>query len=277
MQDDNIQRRNRFLSNNRWTGLLFLLIGGVLLLRQTGFPLPHWLFTWEMIVITVGLFIGVRHGFKDFSWLIMVLVGFVFLSDDIWPGIQLRQYAVPIIIIALGLLFILSPRRMCGGRGRFRKHSCHRRRDQQFREHPLSGEKGFGGQQPPFESAATSVTDADNTNETMIDVVSIFAGIKKRVLSKQFAGGDIVCVFGGAEVNLTNADFVSPVELDLTMVFGGTKLIVPSNWEVRSEVAAIFGGVDDKRPHPSGGVPEKIVVLKGTLMFGGVEINSFAA
>lgn len=269
MQDDNIQRRNRFLSNNRWTGLLFLLIGGVLLLRQTGFPLPNWLFTWEMILITVGLFIGVRHGFKDFSWLIMVLVGFVFLSDDIWPGIQLRQYAVPIIIIALGLLFILSPRRMCGGRGRFRRHYYQRMREEAFND------QLFG--QPPVEAAPTNVQDSGSVNETMIDVVSIFAGIKKRVLSKQFTGGDIVCVFGGAEVNLTNADFVSPVELDLTMVFGGTKLIVPANWEIRSEVAAIFGGVDDKRPQSASGVPEKTVVLKGTLMFGGVEINSFAA
>ena len=56
-----------------------------------------------MILIVVGLVIGIRHGFKDFSWLIMVVVGLVFLSDDIYPEIKLRQYAVPIIIITVGL------------------------------------------------------------------------------------------------------------------------------------------------------------------------------
>jgi hypothetical protein len=44
---------------------------------------------------------------------------------------------------------------------------------------------------------------------------------------------------------------------------------------VRSEIAAIFGGVDDKRPQPANAAPEKILVLKGTIIFGGVEVNSF--
>ena len=109
----------------------------------------------------------------------------------------------------------------------------------------------------------------------MLDITSIFAGIKKRVLSKQFKGGDITCVFGGAELNLMNADFKSPIVLDVTMIFGGTKLIMPPNWELRSEVTAIFGGVDDKRPQAST-VPEKIIILSGTLMFGGIEVNSFS-
>ena len=218
-----------------------------------------------MILILFGLFIGVKHGFKDFSWLIMILVGVVFLSDDIWPGIRLREFAIPIIIIALGLLFILSPKRMCSGRGRFRRHSQRATVD------------AFNA---PLENSAVQSTDVitsdgSTTQETELDIVSIFAGVKKRVLSKQFRGGDIVCVFGGAEINLTNADFVSPVVLDVTMIFGGTKLIVPANWELRSEVAAIFGGVDDKRPQPTISVPEKTIILKGTLMFGGIEVNSF--
>lgn len=257
MQEQNVQRRNKFLSNNRWTGLILLVVGGVLLLRQTGYPLPYWLISWEMILIVVGLVIGIRHGFKDFSWLIMILVGVVFLSDDVFPEIKLRQLAVPIIIITVGLLFVLSPKRMCGGHNR-------RRRD------PLQlGELPKLGPVDPFS------TDADTTQETVLDITSIFAGIKKRVLSKQFKGGDITCVFGGAELNLMNADFTSPIVLDVTMIFGGTKLIMPPNWELRSEVTAIFGGVDDKRPQASG-VPEKVVILSGTLMFGGIEVNSFS-
>lgn len=258
MEEQN-SSKNKFLSNNRWAGLLFLIVGGVLLMRQTGYPFPSWLFTWEMILILVGLFIGIRHGFRDFSWIVMILIGLVFLSDDLYPGIRLKQYAVPIIIIALGVLFILSPRRMCGGRGRFRRHHFKR-----------------PGELPPPDSAEVITPETDITQDTELDIVSIFAGIKKRIMSKQFRGGDIVCVFGGAEINLTHSDFISPVVLDVTMVFGGTKLIIPANWEVRSEVTAIFGGVDDKRPQPTSSIPEKTIILKGTLMFGGIEVNSFA-
>ena len=238
--------------------MLFLIVGGVLLMRQTGYPFPAWLFTWEMILILMGLFIGIRHGFRDFSWLVMIIIGLVFLSDDLYPGIQIKQYAVPIIIIALGVLFILSPRRMCGGKGRFRKHQFNR-----------------PAELPPADSAEVITPETDITQDTELDIVSIFAGIKKRIMSKQFRGGDIVCVFGGAELNLTHSDFISPVVLDVTMVFGGTKLIIPANWEVRSEVTAIFGGVDDKRPQPTSSIPEKTIILKGTLMFGGIEVNSF--
>jgi predicted membrane protein len=256
--EEQIIPQKRFRNNNRWTGVLFLLVGAVLLLRQTGYPFPPWLFSWQMILIVIGLFIGVRHRFKDLSWLVMVIVGFVFIYDDIWPGMEIRRFAFPIIIITLGLLFIFSPRGMCRGHGRFRRRFNH-----------------YNEPMPSTDAASIMPYEGEKSKETQLDIVSIFAGVKKRVLSKQFTGGDIVCVFGGAEINLTNADFISPVVLDVTMVFGGTKLIVPANWELRSEVAAIFGGVDDKRPQPSTGVPEKTIILKGTLMFGGIEVNSF--
>src|SRR6476620_3623863 len=121
MEEQNIQKRRFLRNNNRWVGLLLLVVGAVLLLRQTGYPIPDWIFSWQMILMLVGLFIGIRHGFKDYSWLIMIVVGFVFLSDDIWPGMKLKQFAVPIIVIAVGLLFFLSPRRMCGGHNKFRR------------------------------------------------------------------------------------------------------------------------------------------------------------
>jgi len=187
----------------------------------------------------------------------MILVGAVFLSGDIWPELQIRQYAIPIIVIAVGLLFILSPRRACGGPGKFRRHF------NRFEEIP-----------PETETTGLMPYE-DKSQETQIDIVSVFSGVKKRVLSKQFKGGDVVCIFGGAEINLTHADFKSPVVLDVTMVFGGIKLIIPANWELRSEISAIFGGIDDKRPQPTSGVPEKTIILEGTLMFGGVEVNSF--
>lgn len=268
MQPDT--QKPRKYRGNIWVGLLFLLIGGLLLLRQSGYPLPHWIFSWQMLLIGLGVFVGIKNRFRDFSWLLLIFIGFIFLSDNIWPGYSVKQYMWPIIIIALGLMFIFAPK----GSSTCRARRFQRRK--MFRERMMA-RRGF----PMNESNAvhaepiTEETDYDNTVETDLDIVSIFGGVKKKVLSKEFRGGEIVCVFGGAQINLSNADFTSPIELELVQIFGGTKLVVPANWEIRSEIAAIFGGVDDKRPQPANAVPEKTLILKGTIIFGGVEVNSF--
>ncbi|MEP7259236.1 MAG: LiaF domain-containing protein [Flavitalea sp.] len=234
---------------NSWVGLLFLLVGGGLLLRQMGYAFPSWLFRWEMILILVGLFIGIKHKFQDLTWVILVVVGMVFLSEDIWPGISIQQYAWPIGIIAVGLAILLSPRRIY----KFKNKDA-RKDGLEEKANPFS----FGPYQEPE-----------------LDIVSIFGSIKKRALSKDFRGGEIVCIFGGSEINLSSADFISPIVIDVTQIFGGTTLIVPANWEVRSEIAAIFGGIDDKRPQAGNVHPEKVLILKGTSIFGGIEIKSY--
>ena len=237
-------------------GIVFLVVGGIWLLRLAGFPLPSWLFTWEMILIGLGIFTGIRNGFRDFSWLVFILVGGVFMLDNIWPDLTFRKYMWPAIIITLGLVFIFAPKGPC---------KSHRRR---------SRPPQYGSSQDAVATTREEY-EFDNTLETALDIVSIFGGVTKKVLSKQFVGGDVVCIFGGAQINLANADFKSPIVLDLVQIFGGTKLVVPANWEIRSEIAAIFGGVDDKRPQPANAIPEKTVILKGTIIFGGVEVNSF--
>ena len=106
MEEQNNQKK-RFLHSNRWAGLLFLLVGGVLLLRQTGYPFPHWLFSWETILILVGLFIGIRHRFKDFSWLIMILVGAVFVCGDNLAVLQNGPNADTVIVIGVGVFLVV--------------------------------------------------------------------------------------------------------------------------------------------------------------------------
>lgn len=64
--------------------------------------------------------------------------------------------------------------------------------------------------------------------------------------------------------------------MELTTIFGGTKFIVPSNWTVKSEAVTIFGGLEDKRNTQTLiDNPDKILLLKGTVIFGGIEIKSF--
>ena len=58
--------------------------------------------------------------------------------------------------------------------------------------------------------------------------------------------------------------------------FGGAKIIVPSNWVVQNEIDGVFHGVEDKRNYNSSGLnSDKVLVLKGSAVFGGVEIRSY--
>jgi hypothetical protein len=110
--------------------------------------------------------------------------------------------------------------------------------------------------------------------EEQLEIVSVFSAVNRKVFSKNFVGGEIVCVFGGSEVNFMNADIsAGTVELEVVCIFGGATLFIPPNWHVRSEMGSVFGGVDDKRKNP---VPDhsRTLIIKGVCIFGGLEIKT---
>jgi predicted membrane protein len=154
----------------------------------------------------------------------------------------------------VGLILVLRPRR--------KRHFLY------WDKHEEQRQSGEPAQHESIPYKGSSVED-------FIDVTSIFGGVKKNILSKNFKGGDIVSVFGGSEINLSQADFDQKVIIDAVQIFGGTKLIIPSHWQVRSEVVAIFGGIEDKRAQLTTSSPERILILKGFTMFGGLEIKSY--
>src|SRR5450631_1028815 len=92
-----------------WSGLFFLLIGGILLLDQMGFPFPDWLFNWHVLLIAIGLFIGFRHNFRGGAWLILIMVGSFYLVQDNFPEWPVHRFIWPAVLIGVGLIFILRP------------------------------------------------------------------------------------------------------------------------------------------------------------------------
>jgi len=237
------------------TGIFLLIIGGVALLKAMLFPLPAWVFTWQMLLIALGFFLGIRHNFRGGAWFILMLVGVVFLVNEFFPELMLRQYLWPAALIVLGLFFIIKPRH---------------RRWKNYIDNKIEGNND------KIETEMNPMHDESTSSEDFIDSTSIFGGIKKNIISKNFKGGDITNIMGGSEIDFTQADINGTATIDLTQVFGGTKLIVPSNWQVKTQMAAIFGGVEDKRSAQNVALdPNKILILDGTSIFGGIEIRSY--
>jgi predicted membrane protein len=240
-------------------GLFLLLIGGLLLLYQMGFPLPDWLFNWHALLIAIGLFLGIRHGFRGGAWLILILVGGFFMIQDNFPMIPLHRFLWPSVLIFVGLLVMLPRRRPRWG-------------------HEWKEEFGPDRWKDKYRSRYTQTFASSKegySSEDYIDSTAIFGGVHKKIVSKNFKGGDVTSIMGGTELDLTQADFTGIVRLDVTQVMGGTKIIVPPHWEVRTEVTAMFAGFEDKRQQPAVTNPEKVLILDGTSFFGGIELRNF--
>ncbi len=232
------------------TGLFLVGIGGLLLLDQMGFDLPQWLLSWHMLLIAIGVFLGFKHGFRGAAWLILILIGGFYLFEDNFPKTELHRFAWPAILIIIGVVVIMRPRR----------NPSHHWRWEEFAKRKNCA---YGYGQETYSS------------EDYIDSTTIFGGVHKRIVSKNFKGGDITSIMGGTEINLSQADINGIVVLDVTQIMGGTKLIVPGHWEIRSEVSAVFAGFEDKRQQSAVTNPDKVLVLKGTSIFGGIEIRNY--
>ncbi len=256
---DNKKGNGRILA-----GLFLLGIGSVLFLRQFGFPMPYWLFQWPVLLIVIGVFIGLRHNFRGPGWLILILIGSIFLADFINPEFYLRKFTLPIIIIIIGAVMIFRPRRF-----RHRNHylpygGWHNR--WQTQNDPIN--------QPGTEQQPTG--GKTYSKEDYIDSTAIFGSVRKVIVSKDFKGGEMVSIFGGNEIDLSQADINGVAKLEVTTIMGGVKLILPSHWDVKSEMVAFFGGIEDKRQIPPGvNNPGKLLLLEGTSIFGGIEIRNY--
>lgn len=257
MEDNNTQTNSNEFTYLSWkknqrrgkivAGILVVLFGSLFLINEMGFHLPRWIFGWEMILIGIGVVMVVKHKFKKMSAYLLILIGFTFLMKDFYPTLVNVRILWPIVIIVFGLSLIFKSR---NSEKEIRKYK------KKFGHFPKAGLEGI-------------------SSDDFIDSVSFFSGVQKNVLSKNFKGADIVTVFGGSEISLAHADFEGEATMDITTVFGGMTLVIPPNWQVRSEVVSVFGGVEDKRPTWTGmDLSTKVLVLRGSCVFGGVEINS---
>lgn len=237
-------------------GLIIIAVGAILLLRNTGVYFPRWLFTWPIILILVAIYQGFKHNFKNSSWLILLAVGSFFLVQKSMPDLSRQPLFWPLVVIAAGVIFMVRPRH-----GNFipPANPGATNWSEDSSSYPVARQGGF-----PDES-------------DQINVRSVFSGVKRSMLSKNFQGGTISSIFGGSEIDFSQAEINGQAVLHFEVLFGGAKIIIPSHWAVQNEIDGIFHGVDDNRRfNPDAALnPGKVLILKGSVTFGGVEIRSY--
>ncbi|MCF6170193.1 MAG: cell wall-active antibiotics response protein [Bacteroidales bacterium] len=234
---------NKSLDKRNITGLILIVFGGLLLLNTfdiIGFSVSYYIFSWKTLLIVIGLVLINRRENNKIG-LLLIGVGTAFwVLDFAGLYVSFGKVFLPLILITIGIVVITR-------RGR---------REQ-------------AGQ--PLRSADGSL------NTDYLDDISILGGGIRRIDSHNFKGGNITAIFGGSEFDLKNAE-ISPegCVIDVFTMFGGTKLIVPEDWDVKSDVLSLFGGFGDKRQAKSlKSEVKKVLLIKGVVLFGGMEIKSY--
>lgn len=266
-------------------GFIILAIGVILLLRKVGVFVPGWLLTWPMILIVIGTFAVIKHEFKSFFGFVMLFIGAYFLlRNEFDLDFGISQYVWPLGLIILGAYLILHKRRENRVLEDIRHNWEKGRQESKPKVSPFSSsvEEAKIVDASGEANSGTSGTGSDFTRATgtsfgdRLDIDAIFSGVTRKVMSKNFQGGKVTAAFGGADIEMTQVDFTGVVTIQLDIIFGGVKLIVPPHWDIRTEISNIAAGLEDKRLFREGGVdPSKVVILKGTILFGGLEIKSY--
>ena len=210
-----------------------------------------------------------------FFGLLVVAVGMILLLDNVgtvdageifstwWPAVIVlaglltfaanpRHWPVALIITAVGLAFLLSNLGVAD-----------------IGDFVIPAAIIVVGLLVIFGRGLGSRTEAGDR----VNSFNVFSGSELASHSKQFKGGSVSAIFGGAEVDLRDAVPAPDARLDVFAAFGGVEVRVPEGWHVDVRGLPLFGGIENvtaKEPVPADGT---VFVVNATVLFGGLEIK----
>jgi hypothetical protein len=106
-----------------------------------------------------------------------------------------------------------------------------------------------------------------------INSFNVFSGSELASHSKQFKGGSVSAVFGGAEIDLRDSLPAPDAELDIFAAFGGVEIRVPDGWQVQVRGMPLFGGIENATVKDSLPADAPVLPINATVLFGGLEIK----
>lgn len=241
-------RRNS--NKNTILGILFLIVGGVLIANRMGLIseyLFHLVISWQALLIGIGIMqiVSNRH---SFGGIVLIILGGIFiLPKMIILPLAYGHLVFPTGLVVIGIVLII--RATLKPNNNFQSN---------FRQRFNEGKIDF--------------------SNDYIDEHYVFGGKNLNVTSRNFKGGRIEAIFGGGKINFMNAELSTESKniLEVDLIFGGLEIIVPRDWNVIIRINAVLGGFTEKDTIVGNIIdPTKELVIIGKTIFGGGEIKRF--
>ncbi|HET9368755.1 MAG TPA: DUF5668 domain-containing protein [Vicinamibacterales bacterium] len=125
----------------------------------------------------------------------------------------------------------------------------------------------------PIPMSPASPVSAAATGDQVISDFAFWSGVKRRITSASFKGGDLTAIMGGIEIDLRGAGTANgEAVIDVFALWGGIEITVPPDWEVSNRITPILGGAEDKSSGSQGA--RHRLVLRGFVVMGGVEVKT---
>lgn len=220
-------------------GVAVIALGCVFLLENLGFlDFDYTLQFWPVILILAGALklSQSEHGAGKITGGILIGLGAVLIlrSTGLFH-ISWRTLA-PLLLIGLGLVVIF-------------KSTQYRR---------------------PVSMLDKSGTGLDN--DSIVSITALLGGVERRIVTKDFRGGEVTAIMGGCELDLRHADMHGEAVLNVFALCGGIEIKVPDDWTVSLQGMPLLGGFSGKTmPVKDSG---KRLIIRGYAIMGGLEVRN---
>lgn len=228
----------RMVSNYIW-GLFLILVGVVLGLNAFGITNINLFFDgWWTVFIIVPSLNGLIKGEDRTGALIGLIIGvFLLLScQDVIDFSLFVKLFIPVILITIGLSIIFKDK-----------------------------------------AKDVVVKKIGKINAKEIDMAhtytSTFSEEKINLDNEKLENCAINSIFGSVSLDLRNAIIDEDILINNYVVFGGVTIKVPKDVNVVVKTTSIFGGVDNKTGRNKSKENVKTIYIKGTILFGGIDIK----
>ena len=232
----------------------------MLLARNLGW-IPHEVFniivSWQSLLIILGVYTMPRRHYM--GGIILVLIGAYFMLGGIsWLPASSQALVWPVALIVIGVFFLIKTRKRARWRDAYMRH--HR--------------QWMNGSDGQAHRTTDETRQQCESEDGFLRSNNTFGAVRHVVLVELFKGAYLRTSFGGTTIDLRHTHLASgETYIDLDCNWGGIELYIPSDWKVVVKCNAFVGGCDDKRWQGANVNNECVLVIRGNISFGGVEIK----
>lgn len=225
-------------------GILFMAAGLIVFLKNFGFWNIRWheIFTWQMVLIVVGMFLLCGHDTKKAGW-VLIGIGVVFwIAEYVHLSETLRKLVWPVVLMVGGLVLVVGRRRSVGVSD----------------VEVIGGETNGLGQSP---------------ESGRINISTSFSSQSYKPVTTHISGGVVQCTMGSVQIDLSGVHLEgNSATLDLSGVLGSCTIIVPATWRLQFNVSTFLGSASDLRPTATPGADAPLLIITGRLVLGSCRV-----